>query len=99
MRRAHWSIAAAKAELSSVVRRSKREPQILENRGKPVAVVVGIDEYRRTSEREVKKAGWNDFLVRTDAMVADGGGFELGLPPRTTRPSPFERPPRRGKAR
>jgi len=77
------------------VRRAQREPQILENRGEPVAVVVGIDEYRRTSEREAKKARWQDFLARTDKMVAAGWGFDLELSSRTTRPSPFDRPRRR----
>jgi len=28
----HWSIASAKAELSQVVRRAQRKPQILESR-------------------------------------------------------------------
>lgn len=86
-----WSIAAAKAELSNVVRRAQREPQVLEKRGEPVAVVVGIDEYNRTCEREVAKARWQAFLDRSDAMTAAGEGFVLEISPRTSRPNPFGR--------
>jgi len=89
MSRARWSIAAAKAELSKVVRHAQREPQVLENRGEPVAVVVGLDEYRRGSERQARVTAWRGFLERTAAMVTETGGIDLELPPRTTRPDPF----------
>lgn len=89
MSRSRWSIAAAKAELSHVVRSAQREPQVLENRGEPVAVVLGIDEYRRTSERETTKARWVAFLARTDAMVTSGAAFNLETPPREPRSDPF----------
>jgi len=90
MSRNRWSIAAAKAELSNVVRRAQREPQVLENRGEPVAVLVGIEEYRRTSEREATAGRWRAFLDLTAELRADGG-LEIDIPPRTTRPSPFDR--------
>jgi len=89
MSRTRWSIAAAKAELSKVVRRAQREPQVLENRGEPVAVVIGIDEYRSSSEQRARTAAWHGFLERTAAMVVETGGIDLDLPPRTTRPDPF----------
>jgi hypothetical protein len=53
-------------------------------------VVVGIDEYHRAGEREVAAARWRAFLDLSAALRA-GGGLELDLPPRTTRPSPFDR--------
>jgi prevent-host-death family protein len=89
MSRVRWSIASAKAELSKVVRRAQHEPQVIENRGEPVAVVIGIDEYRRDSERRSRTVAWHGFLERTAAMVAETGGIELEIPPRTTRPDPF----------
>lgn len=96
MSRARWSIALAKAELSKVVRRAQREPQVIENRGEPVAVMIGIEEYRRSEERRAKSTAWSGFLERTAAMVTETGGVELELPPRTSRPDPFAaRPPRR----
>lgn len=99
MSRGRWSIAAAKAELSKVVRRARQAPQVIENRGEPVAVVVGIDEYEQGSERRARAAAWRGFLERTEAMVAEIGGIELELPPRTSRPDPFapRRPRRRSR--
>lgn len=97
MSSARWSIAAAKAELSLVVRRAQREPQVLENRGEPVAVVVGLDEYRRSSEQQARAAAWRGFLERTAAMVTETGGVELELTPRVPRPDPFA--PRRSRRR
>jgi len=45
-----WSIASAKAEFSRVVGEAAKRPQVISNRGKPVAVVVGIDEYECLSK-------------------------------------------------
>lgn len=85
-----WSIAAAKAELSHVVRESQTQPQLIENRGEPVAVLVGIDEYRRLAERDEAAARLQRFLELSAAIRAEGG-VELELPRRTPRPSPFAR--------
>ena len=89
----HWSIASAKAELSQVVRRARRTPQILENRGEPVAVVVAIEEYRRLAEHEDKRTHWRRFL-ELGAEMRTEGGYELEIPSRRPRASPFGR--RRG---
>jgi prevent-host-death family protein len=83
-----WSIASAKAELSHVVRRAQREPQILENRGEPIAVVIAMDDYRKFSERQRREANWQEFL-RLGAELRARGGYELEIPPRTSRPDPF----------
>ncbi|MEZ4367466.1 MAG: type II toxin-antitoxin system prevent-host-death family antitoxin [Kofleriaceae bacterium] len=39
----HWSFAGARAELARLVRQAARSPQVIEVRGTPVAVVLGID--------------------------------------------------------
>jgi prevent-host-death family protein len=46
MNKAHWSVAAAKAELSHVIEQSSVAPQIIEERGQPVAVVVSFADYQ-----------------------------------------------------
>jgi prevent-host-death family protein len=90
MSSSRWNIAAAKAELSRVLRRARNAPQVIENRGEPVAVVIGVDDYRRLSDRDQASRRWKRFLDLSEALRADGG-VELELPPRRSRPSPFER--------
>ena len=85
-----WNIATAKAELSRVLRRAQRQPQVIESRGEPVAVVVAFDEYRRLSDREQRSTRWKSFLDLSAAFRAEGG-VELDTPARRPRPSPFER--------
>jgi prevent-host-death family protein len=83
-----WSIAAAKSGFSDVVRRAARSPQVIENRGEPVAVVLGFDEFRRMCERNDKVSRWREFLKFSAELRADDG-WDLELPPREARPSPF----------
>ena len=45
MSKAHWSVAGAKAELSRLIEQASAGPQIIEKRGKPVAVVVSITDF------------------------------------------------------
>lgn len=85
-----WSIAAAKAEFSNVVRRAARTPQFIANRGEPVAVVLGVDEFRRLCKRDDKVVRWREFL-RFSAELRANGGWDLELPPRQPRRSPFGR--------
>jgi prevent-host-death family protein len=85
-----WSIAAAKSGFSDVVRRAARAPQVIENRGEPVAVVLGFDEFRRMRDRDDKVLRWREFLRFSAELRADGG-WDLELPARAARPSPFGR--------
>lgn len=86
----HWSIASAKAELSQLVRRAQRAPQILENRGEPVAVVVAIETYRRFEDQASRREKWLAFLELSRAVGAKAAG-ELELPARAPRPDPLRR--------
>lgn len=38
-----WNIAEAKQRFSEVVRRAAEEPQVIYNRGRPVAAVIGTE--------------------------------------------------------
>jgi len=40
-----WKISDAKARLSEVVGACREEPQLLYNRGKPVAAIIGMDGF------------------------------------------------------
>ncbi|MCP9624026.1 MULTISPECIES: type II toxin-antitoxin system Phd/YefM family antitoxin [Nocardia] len=47
-----WPLAEAKAKLSELIDKVEREgPQVISRRGREVAVVVPVDEWRRKSAR------------------------------------------------
>jgi prevent-host-death family protein len=85
-RRNHWSVASAKAELSRVVEEAQKRPQVIERRGKPVAVVVAIDQFEDSSGG----ARWREFLD-TSAEIRELGGAKLAVGRRGGRASPFAR--------
>jgi prevent-host-death family protein len=80
----HWSVAAAKAELSRLVEDEQQRPQVIERRGKPVVVVVAIDQFEDSSGG----ARWRKFLD-TSAQIRASGGGQLRVPRRERRVSPF----------
>jgi prevent-host-death family protein len=85
-----WSIASAKAELSRLVHEARDAPQVIENRGRPVAVVLSAEEYARIAERERAADRWRAFLALS-AEIRGEGGATLRIPRRERRRSPFER--------
>jgi len=82
----HWSVAAAKAELSRLVEDAQQRPQVIERRGKPVAVVVAMNQFEDSSVR----ARWRRFLDESADIRTSGGG-RLRVPRRQRRRSPFGR--------
>ena len=89
-----WSVAEAKANLSEVVDRARAQPQVIESRGRPVAVVLSVEGYERLKEAEerTQPSPMQDFLRRCEALRASGD-LELELPRRVAepdRPSAFD---------
>jgi prevent-host-death family protein len=82
----HWSVASAKAELARLVEEAQRRPQVIERRGKPVAVVVAIDQFEDGSAA----ARWQGFLAES-AKLRESGGAEFRIPRRGVRASPLGR--------
>lgn len=96
-----WNIARAKASFSELLRGAAVSPQTIENRGREVAVVLGIDEYRLLAERAARTDDvphMGEFL-EASAELRRQGGADLELPARTTRPSPLDPPRKRPPAR
>lgn len=67
-----WSVSAAKARLSEVLGEAKRAPQVIENRGTAVAVVLSAEAYAALSKRaEAPKpspmAQWLDETAKLKA--------------------------------
>lgn len=79
-----WSVAEAKSGLSRLVQSAQRRPQVIERRGKPVAVVIAMDQF----EDRAVSARWKQFLDASARIRSEGGG-DLRIPRRRPRASPF----------
>ena len=86
-----WHVAQAKAELSAMLRQAQRGPQVIESRGKEVAVVIGIEAWRRLSASEAAQAPASRLagFLRASAELRQQGGATLKLAKRQPRRSPF----------
>lgn len=88
----HWSVAEAKAQLSTVLRQAEHEPQVVESRGRPVAVVVGVEEFARVGDPvagTLRATRWQRFLELSETVRSEGGG-SVRTTKRAARPSPFD---------
>lgn len=54
MTQSTWKISEAKARLSELVHACEEEPQVLYNRGKPVAAVIGIGRFEAFQRMQAK---------------------------------------------
>ncbi|MFT4217710.1 MAG: type II toxin-antitoxin system Phd/YefM family antitoxin [Micropruina sp.] len=77
-----WQVQTAKQRFSEVLRAAEAgEPQFITKHGTAVAVIVNIDEYRRTHDAKPSLAS---FLLTASAAV--GLDDDLELPPRQVDP-------------
>jgi prevent-host-death family protein len=94
MTKAHWSVAQAKASLSRVLADAALLPQVIERRGKPVAVVVSMADYQQAladPAAAARRLGtWRAFL-KTSSDLRAAGGVALAPLRREARKSPFGR--------
>jgi prevent-host-death family protein len=85
-----WSVAEVKARFSTLVARAGKSPQRITRRGRPVAVVTGVDDAGR-AQPATSHHPMHDFLERCAELRATG---DLGLVVRPrkrqhARPNPF----------
>jgi prevent-host-death family protein len=88
-----WNIVETKAKLSEVLKRANIEPQIIENRGEPIAVILSMEEFNRLSQiagENKKSATMKDFLrlSKNLSKKIQEEGTELNLPNRNDRKMP-----------
>jgi prevent-host-death family protein len=76
-----WQVQAAKQRLSEVLRAAESgEPQFITRHGETIAVVVDIEDYRRSHEPE--KPSLLEFLLDGERI----DGLEDALPARVPEP-------------
>ena len=92
VRRRAWQVAEAKAKLSELLESAATDPQTIERRGRPVAVVLSAEAYR-SAMVQLQAASAEERMARfleRSAELRAGGGVTLKIGRRTSRPSPFE---------
>lgn len=94
MTKAHWSVADAKASLSRVLADAAESPQVIEKRGKPVAVVISLEDYQQAlgdpADAAKRLGRWRAFL-RASSELRASGGATLAAARREARGSPLGR--------
>jgi prevent-host-death family protein len=85
----HWKLADAKQQLSRVVRLAKDEPQILQNRQEPVAVVVNLEDFERFRQWQQRNEKTLAEAFADLRQIAEDEGWETPLPPHRDRPNAF----------
>jgi prevent-host-death family protein len=86
-----WNVAQAKGRLSEVLRAAEHAPQYIGNRGREVAVVLGVEAYRSLQalqDRAAPRERLAEFL-RFSEQLRRAGGAAIRLPRRRPRRSPF----------
>ena len=58
------AVKDARQEFSKMLDRAQREPVTIEKKGRPVAVVISIDEYKRLEALE--DAAWGAWATRAE---------------------------------
>ncbi|MDX2014077.1 MAG: type II toxin-antitoxin system Phd/YefM family antitoxin [Myxococcaceae bacterium] len=78
-----WSVSEAKAKLSALLAKTRRGPQVIENRGEEVAVVLSVTEYQRllALEAQPRKTPMQAYLESLE-QLRSRGDLSLELPPR-----------------
>jgi len=87
MKSQHWKSGEAKAHFSKLLRDAEKSPQIIENRGQEVAVVLSIGEYRslqKARDQSQPAVRFGKFLDFSRQLRNDAGP-ELEVPARVNR--------------
>lgn len=86
-----WKIGSAKQRFSEVLRRAEEEPQLIHNRERLVAAVLGPEDTKAfLAWRETRKGALAASLREAREICKDEG-YTFESPPRADRPNPMLR--------
>jgi prevent-host-death family protein len=93
-----WNVAEAKQRLSELLRRAATEPQVISNRGRVVAAVVGEPEVQSFLDWHARRhrSTAADF-VRDATRICAEDRFSFDLPARRNRTNPLAGKERRAR--
>jgi prevent-host-death family protein len=73
---AQWAVAEAKAKFSEVIEKAqKKGPQEITKNGRPVAVVVSMEEWKSEYGTDAPKGSLAEFFQRSPLR---GSGIKIG---------------------
>jgi hypothetical protein len=85
-----WKVAEAKRSLSRLLRDAETEPQLIQNRDRLVAAILGAEEARAYLEwRGRQRVPALSDLVADLVTESAREGYELPCVPREDRPNPL----------
>lgn len=85
-----WTTAKARQNLSQLLRAASEEPQIITNRGRPVAAVIGDDEFEAFKRwRDTRPAGTLGDTLDELRAASQADAWSLPVASRRDRPNPF----------
>lgn len=89
-----WKIGEAKQQLSEVVHRAASEPQVITNRDRVVAAVVGASEFEQFLKWKSSRAtGSLAEALREARQICAEDEYSLVVPPRVDRDNPLLKKP------
>jgi prevent-host-death family protein len=84
---ANWAVAEAKAKFSEMVEQAqKKGPQQITKNGRPVAVVVSMEEWKAEYGTDAPKGSLAEFLYNSPLR---GSGIKIGRVRLDPRPVKF----------
>jgi prevent-host-death family protein len=84
---ANWAVAEAKAKFSELVEQAqKKGPQQITKNGRPVAVVISMDEWKAEHGTDAPKGTLADFFHNSPLR---GSGIKIGRVRLNPRPVEF----------
>lgn len=72
-----WNMAQTRSSLKKVLQAAKQEPQVLKNRGEPIAVILDFEEYTQLKKKAEKPLA--SLWKKLDEIV-ERSGYDLTLP-------------------
>lgn len=86
-RTTNWSTSQAKENLSEVIAAAQKQPQIILNREKKVAVLMSFEEYSKALQAMKQKSLFE--IMSTAQKIAQEDNIELIIPERFNRTVEF----------
>ena len=79
-----WNIAYAKSNFAAVIKRSEDEPQLISRRNKPVAVIMNVEQYDKSTIKKSTAASMKDSFAELK-MIQKKEKVVIDIPERKDR--------------